>query len=66
MYHFNVPGMIIWISHILIGLILFYVGRQILDKKTVDRNIALVLLVTGPLAAVYHAHILYTHQIKNQ
>jgi len=63
-YHFGVPGYLIWISHILIGLLISYVGYQIAFKKTVNHNIGLLVLVIGVLAAVYHIHIWSNHYVN--
>ena len=58
-YHFGVPGYIIWISHIIIGLLLSYVGYNIVFNKKINNNIGLIVLVIGVLAAIYHIHIWY-------
>jgi uncharacterized membrane protein len=58
-YHFGVPGSIIWISHIIIGLLLSYVGYNIVFNKKINNNIGLIVLVIGVLAAIYHIHIWY-------
>lgn len=56
-YHFGVPGWAIWVSHILAGLFLLYVGKNGLDGKQMNRNVALILIITGVLAAIYHVHL---------
>ena len=60
-YHFGVPGFLIWISHILIGILLSYVGYQLVFKKNVNHNIGLLILVIGIIATLYHIHIWYNH-----
>jgi uncharacterized membrane protein len=60
-YHFGVPGFFIWISHILIGLLLSYVGYQLVFKNNVNHNIGLIILVIGVMAVLYHVHIWYNH-----
>ena len=60
-YHFGVPGFLIWISHILIGILLSYVGYQLVFKKNVNHNIGLLILVIGIIAILYHVHIWYNH-----
>lgn len=64
-YHFGVPGYLIWISHIIIGLILLYVGYQISFKKTVNHNIGLLILVIGVIGALYHIHLWFNHFINS-
>ena len=56
-YRFGVPGVAIWIFHILLGLWFVYVGRKALNDGIMTKNTATIILVIGALAAVYHAHI---------
>ena len=56
-YHFGVPGFVIWSSHILAGLLLLYIGKNALDGKIMNRNIAILLMITGALAIIYHVHL---------
>ena len=56
-YHFGVPGVAVWLSHILSGLLLVYVGYMTLNKKSIPQVISIILIVTGCLAGLYHAHI---------
>ena len=63
-YHFGVPGFLIWISHILIGILLSYVGYQLVFKKNVNHNIGLLILVIGVMAVLYHVHIWYYHYVN--
>jgi hypothetical protein len=58
-YHFDVPAVWVWISHILIGLLLIYIAYLILEKKTINKYIAILLIVIGVIAIFYHAHIWY-------
>ena len=57
-YSFGVPGLIIWVSHIAIGLFLLYIGRMALNGDKLSRNIALSLAILGALATTYHLHIM--------
>ena len=57
MYHFGVSNELIWISHILIGIFLVYVGYQVLNNKPLHQIVSLALIVTGVLAALYHLHL---------
>ena len=58
-YHFGVPGILIWITHILSGLILLYIGYVGVNTGKISKNMSLILIVEGTLAALYHAHIWY-------
>ena len=60
-YHFGIPGFLIWITHIIIGIFLAYVGYKIVFNKRINNNIGLLLLVVGVMAAIYHGHIWYYH-----
>ena len=56
-YHFNVPGPVIWIIHIIIGLFLIYIGYNSLKKNQLPDYIHISIIVLGVLAILYHAHI---------
>lgn len=58
-YHFGIPNVAVWTSHILIGLYLVYVGWVLYEKKRLDKYVPIVLIVLGVLAALYHSHIWY-------
>ena len=58
-YHFNVPGWLIWTSHILMGLFFIFVGYALLINKRLPPYISVTVLVLGVLALLYHAHIYY-------
>ena len=60
-YHFNVPGIFVWISHILLGIFLVYVGYMILNKKPLSQIVSLSLIVIGCLGILYHIHLWYNH-----
>ena len=66
MYHFGVSNELVWISHILIGIFLVYVGYQVLNKRPISQLVSLTLIVTGVLAALYHLHLWhYNSSFKN-
>ena len=60
-YHFGLPGHLIWILHIILGLLITYIGYRTLNNKNINQILALILIVMGVLAIVYHAHIWFTH-----
>lgn len=60
-YHFGVPYMAVWIQHILSGILLLYIGYEGLTTGKISKNMSLILVVVGVLAALYHAHIWYYH-----
>lgn len=57
-YHFGIPGIFVWISHILIGVALSYIGKLMLDGVEIDKNVILSMIVLGSLATIYHTHLL--------
>lgn len=63
-YHFGVPGIAIWLTHILSGLLLIYVGYLNLNKVCVNKIISLILIVAGSLASTYHLHLWYFNYKK--
>jgi len=58
-YHFGVPSMAVWIQHILSGVLLLYIGYEGLTTGKISKNMSLILVVVGVLAALYHAHLWY-------
>ena len=56
-YNFHVPGEIIWISHIIMGLFFIYVGYSMLINIKLPQYINVSVIVLGVLAILYHAHI---------
>lgn len=62
MYHFGIPGITIWGFHILFGVILFYIGYTGIGDGKISKNMSLLLLVSGVLAASYHGHIVYINK----
>jgi len=59
-YHFNVPKIFVWIQHIVLGLVLFYIGYQGLNGK-ISKNSSIILILSGALGAIYHGHIWLDH-----
>jgi disulfide bond formation protein DsbB len=58
-YHFGVPCNTVWLSHILMGILFTYIGYLIIEGKKVNKWIAILLIVIGILAALYHSHLWY-------
>ena len=65
-YHFNVPGIFVWISHILLGAYLVYVGYMILNKKPLSQIVSLSLIVIGSIGVLYHLHLWYNHSFHHR
>ena len=65
-YHFNVPGIFVWISHILLGTFLIYNGYMILNKKPLSQIESLVLIIIGSIGILYHIHLWYNHAFHHQ
>jgi hypothetical protein len=63
-YHFDLPGPVVWSTHILIGLFFIYVGGVLLSGKKLPQAIYVTLIVLGVLALAYHAHIWYVERKK--
>ena len=58
-YAFGVPSYVIFLLHLLVGVILLYVGSRLLDGKKINRNIILSLIIMGALSPLYHMHIFF-------
>jgi hypothetical protein len=63
-YNFGIPGYVIWMTHVLIGLLLIYVGYQTLYKQPINDKISILLIVMGSLAITYHLHLWIFHSKK--
>ena len=61
-YHFNVPKPVVWMQHIVLGILLFYIGYTGLNGK-ISKNASVLLILSGSLGAIYHAHIWIDHKI---
>lgn len=56
-YHFGVPATLVWASHIAFGLLFLYLAYLIIEKKSINKWIGVILAITGVLMMLYHAHI---------
>ena len=65
-YSFGVPALLIWITHIAVGLFLLYIGRIALNGGKINRNAALTLAILGFTAALYHSHLMLYDTFINQ
>ena len=65
-YHFNVPGIFIWISHIFLGAFLVYIGYMMLNKNPIRQIESLILIVIGSVGILYHLHLWYNHSFHHQ
>jgi predicted membrane channel-forming protein YqfA (hemolysin III family) len=68
-YSFGVPGNAVWLVHICVGLVLFYIGMQLLYKRRVNFTLIMLLIVLGAMVVLYHLHLLYYYNcvdVKNQ
>lgn len=59
-YNFGVPCTAVWLSHILMGAFFTYVGYLLIEGKKVNKWIAILLVIIGVLAALYHSHLWYS------
>lgn len=66
MYHFGIPGFVIWLFHIIIGLTVATVGYQMLNNQPVPQFVAITFVVLGILAAIYHTHIWYLYASRKE
>ncbi len=64
-YHFGVPGKIIWLSHIIFGLLFIYLGYLIQEQKPVPKLVGTALIVTGSIMVLYHSHLWYYESTKS-
>ena len=66
MYSFGIPGSVVWIIHIFIGLILTYIGYTLLNGKEIGQPFIIGLMVVGVLVMVYHSHLFYYYTFNKQ
>lgn len=59
-YHFAVPKVFVWVQHIILGCLYFYIGYCGLQGK-ISKNASLFLIISGVIAFLYHGHIWLTH-----
>ena len=60
-YSLGVPGPVIWIWHILVGLVLLYVGYNLLNDRPIPTALIYAFLIVGPAAIVYHSYLYYAN-----
>lgn len=58
-YSYGVPGPVIWTLHVLIGLLLLYVGHKTLNNQPINQMISVILMILGTLVILYHGHLAY-------
>jgi len=58
-YHYNIPGLLIHIIHIILGAWLTYLGYNKITKESIHRYNYDVLLVLGIIVVLYFIHLLY-------
>jgi ABC-type transporter Mla maintaining outer membrane lipid asymmetry permease subunit MlaE len=58
-YSYGVPNEVIWTMHLIIGFVIAYVGYCQLNNYTISQMLALILIITGVLAMMYHGHLMY-------
>ncbi len=54
-YHFGIPSNVVFIGHIVLGILLAYIGYY----RKMDRNVSMLLVVLGVMAAAYHGHLYF-------
>ena len=57
-YSFGVPGILIWLTHILTGLYFVYLGYS-MNKTNTFKIHGIVLIVLGFTMAAYHSHLMF-------
>ena len=66
MYSFGMTGPMIWTMHIIIGLILMYIGYVSLNNQEIKKPFVAGLLIIGSMAVFYHAHLFYYYTYSEQ
>ena len=63
-YHYNVPGIVIHMIHLIFGIWLAYIGyKKITNQSISDYNYP-ILIGLGSLVIVYFIHLLYKNWSK--
>ena len=63
-YHYNVPGIVIHVIHLIFGVWLAYIGyKKITNQSISDYNYP-ILIGLGSLVIVYFIHLLYKNWSK--
>ena len=55
MYACGISGIVIWLQHIITGLLLIYIGYTGITIGKISTNMSLILVVTGVFAMLYHS-----------
>lgn len=63
-YSYGVPGLLIWITHIILGIYLIYLGAQIVNRKLPSLWTGVILIILGILPLLYHLHLLILSRYK--
>ncbi len=58
-YHFGVPAIAIWSTHIILGIYFCIVGYMMLNNMKLPQIVSLSFIVMGVLMMLYHAHLWY-------
>ena len=58
-YSLGVPGLLIWVTHIVLGAYFIYLGYTLFSNKMKIHS--LLLFSLGLLMALYHAHLWFLH-----
>jgi uncharacterized membrane protein len=66
MYSFGIPGYVVWIMHILIGIFLAYIGYALLNDKKIAQPFIIGLMVVGVMVVLYHSHLFYYYVFNKQ
>lgn len=63
-YAYNLPGSVVWSLHIIVGLIISFIGyNQLVDgnmivwSKARLQTASIVMVVLGAMMALYHLHL---------
>lgn len=65
-YHFGVANELIWGSHLLMGIFFIYVGYELIMKRKISVQVALIIVVLGAVGALYHVHLWYENLSKKK
>lgn len=63
-YHFGVPAVLVWLIHIIVGLLFVYIGYLILEGKPLGKWIGVAFITTGIIMSLYHLHIWFYERSK--
>ncbi len=63
-YFGGIPGVAIWLTHILIGSLLIYTGYQIVNDNPIHKIIGIVIASLGSLVVLYHGYLWFKFSKK--